>query len=142
MEELKTEQTEITTQPAEAEKESGVTEDTVSLKKFKDVNALLNAYNSLEAEFTKRCQRIKELEAQVQKDKTEVPLSTESSVGGENAQGISDKDKEEVLKDYLKNVLSAKQKAVIMDGLGFGVVAPKNRPTTITQAGKLAKEIL
>ena len=35
----------------------------ISLGKFKDVNALLNAYNSLQAEFTKRCQRIKELES-------------------------------------------------------------------------------
>ena len=34
----------------------------ISLGKFKDVNALLNAYNSLQSEFTKRCQRIKELE--------------------------------------------------------------------------------
>ncbi|MBE7083097.1 MAG: hypothetical protein E7373_00660 [Clostridiales bacterium] len=30
----------------------------VSLGKFKDVNALLSAYNSLESEFTKRCQKI------------------------------------------------------------------------------------
>lgn len=34
----------------------------VSYGKFKDADALFNAYNNLEAEFTKKCQRIKELE--------------------------------------------------------------------------------
>ena len=33
------------------------------LGKFKDVKALLDAYNSLEAEFTRRSQRLKELES-------------------------------------------------------------------------------
>ena len=30
--------------------------------KFKDVSALAEAYNALQAEFTRRCQRLKELE--------------------------------------------------------------------------------
>lgn len=37
------------------------------LKKFKDVESLCKAYNSLESEFTKRCQRIKELEGEIEK---------------------------------------------------------------------------
>lgn len=41
--------------------------------KFKSLEALLNAYSSLEAEFTKKCQRLSQLE----KEKTEVS-------GGEN----------------------------------------------------------
>ena len=57
MNEAKTEQTEEMSQIAEA-KERGEEETSVSLGKFKDVNALLNAYNSLQSEFTKRCQRI------------------------------------------------------------------------------------
>ena len=36
--------------------------ETVSYGKFKDADALYSAYNNLEAEFTKKCQRIKELE--------------------------------------------------------------------------------
>ena len=63
MEELKNEQTNLSAQPAAAEKDLGVSEEEVSLGKFKDVKALIHAYNSLEAEFTKRCQRIKELES-------------------------------------------------------------------------------
>lgn len=35
--------------------------------KFKDVNALAEAYNALQAEFTRRCQRLKELETRAQK---------------------------------------------------------------------------
>ncbi len=35
--------------------------------KFKDVNALAEAYNALQAEFTRRCQRLKELEMRAQK---------------------------------------------------------------------------
>ena len=35
--------------------------------KFKDVNALAEAYNALQAEFTRRCQRLKELEMRARK---------------------------------------------------------------------------
>ena len=35
-----------------------------SLGKFKDIESLLNAYNSLQAEFTRKCQKLKELEVQ------------------------------------------------------------------------------
>ncbi len=37
-----------------------------SLGKFKDVKSLLNAYNSLQSEFTRRCQRVKELEREME----------------------------------------------------------------------------
>lgn len=43
---------------AEAEKRDAAAE----LGKFKDVQTLLKAYSDLEAEFTRRCQRLKELE--------------------------------------------------------------------------------
>lgn len=40
----------------------GKSEDLISLTKFKDVSSLVKAYGSLESEFTKRCQKLKELE--------------------------------------------------------------------------------
>ena len=43
---------------AEAEIYEGDRAEAVSLKKFKDVESLQNAYKALEAEFTKRCQRL------------------------------------------------------------------------------------
>ena len=67
MEEVLNEQIEATAQPAEAEKNLGEEKAEISLGKFKDVNALLQAYNSLQAEFTKRCQRLKELEGIAEK---------------------------------------------------------------------------
>ena len=49
---------------AEAHTEEGAA--AARLGKFKSVDALLNAYNSLEAEFTRRSQRLRELEARAQ----------------------------------------------------------------------------
>ena len=68
MEELKSEQTEVTVS-GEEKQVLKKTEDEVSLGKFKDAQSLLKAYNSLQSEFTKRCQRIKELEGAVNVDK-------------------------------------------------------------------------
>ena len=140
MEEKKDEQTLTCTDATEVEeKESGEKEEKVSLGKFKDVNALLNAYNSLEAEFTKRCQRVKELENMV-KGETKVPFGVENEE--KDAQGTNREDREDVLKEYLKGVLFSKQTAVIMDNGGVGLKAPIDKPKSISEAGILAKEIL
>lgn len=135
------EQTERISQIAEAKKTDG--EDaSVSLGKFKDVNALLAAYNSLQSEFTKRCQRIKELEAEksVAVDKAFPTEQAEKSEGRNS--GITEEDKENFLKGYLKEILGAKSKAIVMDGLGIGVKTPVNKPRTVEEAGILAKEML
>ncbi len=54
--------------------------------KFKDENALLNAYGALEAEFTRRSQRLKELERRLSEMKAEKPdkvaKTEETTVGG------------------------------------------------------------
>ena len=78
MEELKNEQAAVAAQAAEAEEISeGRDEQTsTSLKKFKDVKSLEKAYGSLESEFTKRSQRIKELEGKVA-ELTEFKLGAE-----------------------------------------------------------------
>ena len=116
--------------------------NSVSLGKFKDVSALLNAYNSLQSEFTKRCQRIKELEAEknaaVDKD-----APTEQRDNTENrTSGITDEEKENFLKGYLKEIMGLKSRAIVMDGLGTGVKTPVNKPKTVEEAGILAKELL
>lgn len=51
----------VSVQGAEAQETKG-TAETPLLGKFKSVDALLDAYNSLEAEFTRRSQRLRELE--------------------------------------------------------------------------------
>ena len=140
---LNQEQTNLNTQPAEAEVNEGEKEKSVSLGKFKDVQSLLSAYNSLHAEFTKRCQRIKELEGMAKStDKDTAPMqSAVGSVAKEEFQGITELDKKEIVKGYLKELLSAKQKAVILDGDGFNLKTPVERPKTLEQASILAKEI-
>ena len=143
--EVLNEQTKIfETQPAEAEDKVGENKDQVSLGKFKDVFALKSAYDSLQSEFTKRCQRIKELECEVEKfDKTkqQVPDFSSNDNGKELLSSITQQDKENILKDYLKEILNSKQKAIVMDGFGVGVKTPVNRPKTIEEAGKLASDI-
>ncbi len=129
MEELKVEQTEQTAQPVATEEsiEQGDTVGKVSYGKFKDAKTLLSAYNALESEFTKRCQRIKELEEKISSvDKVSTPTQD---------------DKEDVLKDYLKGLLERKQKAIVLNGVGVGVKTPSERPKTFKEAGQLAKEL-
>ena len=143
MEEVKNEQISLETQTAEAEITKGEDKGEVSLGKFKDVGALLSAYNSLQSEFTKRCQKIKELESKINDDKVEqksIPSKEQSA--DQNQVDTTLMDKEKFLKEYLLDVLGKKPSAIIMDGAGVGVKTPVNRPTTIEEAGKLAKKLL
>ena len=64
-------------QGADARRETGAA---ANLGKFKSVDALLNAYNSLEAEFTRRSQALRELE--------EKPRAKRRKTGAENAPNI------------------------------------------------------
>lgn len=120
----------------------GKTENSVSLGKFKDVSALLSAYNSLEAEFTKRCQRIKELETEKRNDDKAVSAPKSSEVTSENGNNLEKEDKDAILKGYLKEVLEHSSKAIIMDGQGRSVKTPVFKPRTVEEAGKLAKNLL
>lgn len=124
-------------QPAEAEQVSSEQEGTASFGKFKSAEALLNAYNSLQAEFTKRCQRIKELEDTTNKEQSLVEEKPHSS-----AQGTTLLEKEQILKDYLIQLESGKSDAIVMEAEGVSVKMPYQKPKTIAEAGKLANELL
>jgi len=133
------EQTELDTHTAGAEENEGGLNSEVSLGKFKDVNALLSAYNSLQSEFTKRCQKLKELEGKLSAVENVSPTTTEDLGAQDKKDTIQ---KEEILKEYLLDVLGKKPKAIVMDGVGVGVKTPVSKPKTIEDAGKLAQEIL
>ena len=63
--------------------------------KFKDVDALKKAYERLQAEFTKRCQRVKELEGMMAKiDKVEKPA--DDGKKGEDANQSNLKETEDI----------------------------------------------
>lgn len=141
----------VSAQPAAAEENVGATENAISLGKFKDVDSLLKAYNSLQSEFTKRCQRIKELEGAMKVDKADetiksAPNGIEGTAenAGENITNAQEntQTKEEVLKEYLTEILGSKQQAVVLGNVGAGIKTPTKKPTTIAQAGALAKQIL
>ena len=143
MNNIPNEQTQVDAQPVSTENQVnlGAKESSVSYGKFKDATALLNAYNSLEAEFTKRCQRVKELESALQSaEKEKTP--TESQANTDTEKGITLKEKERILKEYLKSVLQSQPKSIVLDSVGVGVKTMVEKPKTISEAGQLAKDIL
>lgn len=116
--------------------------------KFKSVDALLHAYGELEAEFTRRSQRIKALEEELKGKSVaaEIPAGQASATAevtfAHAAHGqtelpravLSDEEKETIARDFLKSLRGAP----LLGGSGNGVVAPVKKPTTIAEAGSLA----
>ncbi len=113
----------------------------VTLGKFKSVDALVRAYEQLEAEFTRRSQRLKLLEESKAKEEARceqapsTPSLAELSAEdlyraiNENA-GV----KAQVVSDYLSSLKGVP----LMTGGGVGVTAPKTRLKSIAEAGELA----
>ena len=134
------EQTTVTPDACEQAVKNGG-ENGVSLGKFKSVDSLLDAYNSLQSEFTKRCQKIKELEGKLSADKSDVSVPTEVS-GAAAVKTVTEEDKRKILEDYLKGVIGSKQNAVVLSDNGVGVTTPVSKPKSLTEAGILAKELL
>ena len=111
------------------------------LGKFKDVQALLSAYESLEAEFTRRSQRLKELE---EKSKAQdAPAQAENAPVPSSAQntGVEDADaRERIIGEYLRAVSVGRTVPFVTGGVG--VPAPRSKPATIREAGRLAEQFL
>ena len=131
----------VTADTAEAEKENKAA---AVLGKFKDVQTLMQAYSDLEAEFTRRSQRLKELEkenkAKVPPDGTEqAPSQTGEEELIKNALA-NEKVRNAVIGDYLKNV--ERVQGVPLIAGGGGVAAPKTAPKTVREAGRLAQQFL
>ena len=93
MERISDEQTLPSAQTAEAEKgKHGAAEGSVSLGKFKNVNSLLNAYKSLEAEFTRRSVRLKELEGEAERRRVKEQSADGDSVSPDPSAGEREKE--------------------------------------------------
>ena len=164
--------------------------------KFKSVEELEKAYSSLEKEFTKRCQRLKELEKEVDKVKVETPEQWKAKVdkffvetpdaksfAREMADEIgrdstlrarqdclevalarvlmskyrspkelasdeeflrehilgSDFVKKAVIDRYMKDLRDGKPPVLMSKG-GQNTVAPRNKPKTIADAGRLFQQ--
>ena len=141
-----------------------------SLGKFKDTESLLNAYNSLQAEFTRRCQRVKELERELSVAKTNQsvlkptpktsventrsssgvsaePVDKDIEVKGEPNASASEVDltddvKRKIIREYLNGVKSSKPDISLISGNGTAIVSPPSKPKNIIEAGELALQIL
>ena len=70
---------EIATAKQIAEREKGEDNASTVLGKFKDVDALARAYGALQAEFTRRSQRLKELERQAENLKSDGQKQTDGA---------------------------------------------------------------
>ncbi|MDE7379531.1 MAG: hypothetical protein K2N14_00630 [Clostridia bacterium] len=151
--------------PAEAED----VQTAAAAGKFKDVEALLKAYQALEAEFTRRSQRLKELEASNKQSAPAIAenaeasshkaengmeggnVSTEAqtqSAGAAQAEVngtqtptemLSDEVKNAVIEEYLNGIFS-KRGVPFVTG-GGAVAAERRTPKTMSEAGALAEKL-
>ena len=148
---------------AEAEKDKAA----AVAGKFKDVKALEEAYLSLQAEFTRRSQRLKELEASIakalpenldeqtknsdteaeQKSQASSTVSPtnilEAAMADENIKNaiIADENiKNAIISDYLKTVSNKKSVPLIFGGVQ--VAAQRQTPKSVREAGQLASQFL
>ena len=96
------------------------------LGKFKSADALLRAYNELEAEFTRRSQRLKVLE------EAQSAAQTAEALYGAVTRN------EEVRARIVNEYLDAQRGVPLLGGEGAGVTAPALRPKNLMEAGQLA----
>lgn len=140
MKDNQTEKLQVTAEPAEAEKEEAAAE----LGKFKDVKALMEAYNALEAEFTRRSQRLKELEANKEQsapaiaENAEAP-SREAEKTADIRPVLTEEMKNAVIAEYLNGV-RANRGVPIISG-GGAVTAVRRTPSDVREAGALARKL-
>ena len=107
-------------------------EPTPDLGKFKNAQALLRAYSELEAEFTRRSQKLKALEDAVsQKSEAEGAAAEEELYRKVNEnEGV----RARVLGDYLASLKGVP----LLTNSGVGITAEQSAPKTFAEAGKHA----
>ncbi len=108
------------------------------LGKFGSVDALIAAYSSLEAEFTRRSQRLKELE---QGNKAQdMPQNGAPSRKSDLAAADDDEVKTAVIEQYLRSLSAGKGVPLMVEGISTS--APRVAPKTVKEAGALAQTFL
>ena len=138
---VKENETQVTAENiAEAETNGAAAE----LGKFQSVDALYSAYRALEAEFTRRSQRLKELEYMNKAQTT--PEGGAPSCGELNGEellkaALADESvKEAVISEYVKT-LSANKGVPLISG-GVSPAAPRTPLKSVKEAGALAQRFL
>ena len=124
---------------AEAEKRETAAAE---LGKFKNVDALLNAYLALEAEFTRRSQRLKELEEGNKardKDVRDAPSPEGETGSAERPPEITEDVKKAVIEEDLRAVSN---KSIPLITNGVAPAAPRSAVKSVKEAGALAQRFL
>ena len=114
-----------------------------NLGKFQNVDALMRAYQELEAEFTRRSQRLKALEAaakQPAQEQGSPATAPETPVAEADSEALlrAVRGNEEVCARIVGEYLASLSGVPLLAGTGAGIVAPVERATTLKQAGALA----
>ena len=127
--------------------------------KFKDAESLLSAYNSLQSDYTKKCQALsslsRELKVQENSTQNEEPKEQEPSMDYSN---LSKEQKEEMLQQYIFSSPDLKEKflakyfeelhlpmsprLISQDKGSSFVLCDREKPTTLEEAGKIARSML
>lgn len=117
-----------------------------NLGKFQNVEALMRAYQELEAEFTRRSQRLKALEAAAL---SAADGKTDKKADGTAAEDAQTENADDALLRAVRGNEGVRTRIVgeylaslsgvpLLAGSGAGVTAPAERATTLRQAGALA----
>ena len=105
-------------------------------EKFSGAEKLVKAYTALEAEFSRKCARLKELEAELKTAKAAPPSEEELLPLALKSGRVRDA----VIEEYLKDV--SKTRVVKLVSGGCPAAAPRDRPASVKEAGRLASEFL
>ncbi|MDE7087522.1 MAG: hypothetical protein K2O67_04945 [Clostridia bacterium] len=133
----------VTAETAPAENETAA----AGIGKFKDVQSLWNAYQALEAEFTRRSQKLKELEANKEVKAAEVaetaetPSQTAEDAGETQIKSpeLSEEVKNAVISEYLNGIFQGRGVPFVTGG--GAVAAQRHTPKTLKEAGALAGKL-
>ncbi len=108
--------------------------------KFDTLQALLSAYASLEAEFTKRCQTVAELAKRVDELTALLEAKAEENPRKTNAEQDA-AYREAIIKDYLTS-LTRGADVVVMPPSGAVPLAPIKKPHNLKEAKELADYVI
>ena len=133
---------------AEARRETAAA---ANLGKFKSVDALLNAYNSLEAEFTRRSQALRELEEKAAREKegtgsgeraeysdSPAPLQQGGAESPRGAEAVSDGELAEKIKRIAEEYFAARETQMRQSAATRESARQEPAPTMLAEGGSFS----
>ena len=113
-------------------------ERTPDLGKFQSVDALMRAYQELEAAFSRRSQRLRALEAAAPQGGNAGETRAQTEELPDEALLRAVRGNEEVRARIVGEYLASLGGVPLLAGSGAGITAPAQKATTFRQAGALA----